>query len=307
MIEKVGKVTLDLSLYSGKDYYSDGDVEDKILEIVKNHDESEYNSLILSENDWAVLYHLSEIRSNILSWLPINKNERVLEIGSGCGAVTGALADLAKEVTCVELSLRRNLINAHRNKQRDNIILKVGNFQDIYQTLDDTFDYVTLIGVLEYSKAYINNSDTPFFEMLKMAKKKLSPNGKLVIAIENKFGLKYWAGCKEDHSGHYFTGIEGYDNRSTGAQTFSKNELEKLFESVGFSDYKFYYPYPDYKMPMSIYSDEFLPKVGELSNNNRNFDNLRLSLFNEAKAFDEIIKDGMFPYFSNSFLTVVSN
>ena len=46
------------------------------------------------------------------------------------------------------------------------------------------------------------------------------------MAIENKLGLKYFAGCKEDHVGRMFEGIEGYKNTS-GVETFSKRELEK--------------------------------------------------------------------------------
>ena len=46
------------------------------------------------------------IRENILSWIPFTGEEKVLEIGSGCGAVTGALCERAKEVTCIELSMK---------------------------------------------------------------------------------------------------------------------------------------------------------------------------------------------------------
>ena len=30
------------------------------------------------------------------------------------------------------------------------------------------------------------------------------------MAIENKLGLKYWSGCKEDHTGRYFEGVSKY-------------------------------------------------------------------------------------------------
>ena len=83
-----------------------------------------------------------------------------------------------------------------------------------------------------------------------------------MIAIENRLGLKYWAGCTEDHVGRYFEGLEGYHN-SEGVRTFSKKEWEKLIEISGMRG-KFYYPYPDYKFPLAIYSDEYLPRKGEL-------------------------------------------
>ena len=42
----------------------------------------------------------SHVRENILSWLPFTGKENVLEIGSGCGAITGALCKKAEKVTC---------------------------------------------------------------------------------------------------------------------------------------------------------------------------------------------------------------
>ena len=53
--------------------------------------------------------------------------------------------------------------------------------------------------------------------------KHLAPGGKIVIAIENRLGLKYWAGCAEDHVGKYFEGLEGYHN-TKGVRTYSKKE-----------------------------------------------------------------------------------
>ena len=47
-------------------------------------------------------------------------------------------------------------------------------------------------------------------EMLRRIAGHLAPGGKLVIAIENRLGLKYWAGCTEDHVGKYFESLENY-------------------------------------------------------------------------------------------------
>ena len=86
MQEKIGNVTLDYEYYPGEDLYSDGPVEEELLEIAKNYQEKELNQLIYERNSWPVLYHFSHIRQNILEWLPITKEQKVLEIGSGCGA-----------------------------------------------------------------------------------------------------------------------------------------------------------------------------------------------------------------------------
>lgn len=301
MVEYVGKVELNLENYKGVDLYSDGIVEDEILEIVKKYDKDDFDKVIKERCKWPIYYHLSEIRGNCVEWLDISKDMDVLEIGSGCGAITGTLAKKAKSVTCIELSKKRSLINAERNKNLDNIQIVLGNFKDI--KLDKKFDIVTLIGVLEYSESYIGGINS-YEKMIKASMEYLKPNGKLIIAIENKFGLKYWAGCKEDHIGKYYESIEGY-KETTGVKTFTKIELEKMFKNMGIEKYEFYYPYPDYKFPLAIYSDEFLPEKGSLNSNLKNFDDDRLMTFNESRVYDTIIENGLFPLYSNSFIITI--
>ncbi|MGI6007340.1 MAG: SAM-dependent methyltransferase [Ruminococcus sp.] len=304
MQEIIGNITLDYTYYSGEDLYSDGDVEDQLLKIAMDSKENLYNGVIVREKSWPVLYHFSHIRQNIVEWLPISKTDRVLEIGSGCGAITGILSEKAGQVRCIELSKKRSYINAYRHRKQDNIRIDVGNFQDIEQNLTETFDYITLIGVFEYSEGYIGGQN-PYVDMLKKISAHLKPGGRIVIAIENRLGLKYWAGCREDHVGKYFEGLEGY-HYTRGVKTFSRTELEEIIRSAGEFETEFYYPYPDYKFPMAIYSDRRLPAAGELNSNMCNFDRERLQVFDEGKVFDTLLESRLFPQFSNSFLVVLT-
>ena len=78
-----------------------------------------------------------------------------------------------------------------------------------------------------------------------------------------------------------------------------------MLNEVGFKDYYFYYPIPDYKMPLEIYSEDYLPTVGQISNLGHSFDRDRYVLFNETKAMNEAIKSNEFEEFANSFLIKV--
>ncbi|WP_081668189.1 SAM-dependent methyltransferase [Butyrivibrio sp. MC2013] len=301
--ERIGKVLLDYSRYSGMDLYSDGEIEDEILNIVKNNDRKDYPAIIEEKGSWPVLYHLSEMRSNIIEWIPMKGNEKVLEVGAGCGAITGKLSEKSASVTCIDLSKKRSTINATRNKDCDNITIHVGNFRDIEPDLPADFDYIFLIGVFEYGQGYIGG-DHPYETFLQLLRKHLKRGGRIVIAIENRTGLKYFAGCREDHLGTYFSGIEGYGADSV-ARTFTRNGLINIFKSCGIRDYHFYYPYPDYKLMTMLHSDYYLPDLGELFDNVHNFDNNRMKLFNEKYAFDSLVKDGMYPDFANSFEVIL--
>ncbi len=296
----IGKVTIDDSLYGGKDLYSDGPIEDELLRIATEVPSEQWNSVIAQSKSWPILYHFSHIRENIAEGIPFKGNEKVLEIGAGCGAITGALCRKAAKVDAIDLSMKRSLVNANRNRDCDNLTIHVGNFQDIEKTLTDKYDVITLIGVFEYGKSYIDANE-PYRTFLEIVKSHLTPCGTIAIAIENRYGLKYWAGCSEDHTGRFSDGLEGYCNGGA-ARTFGKKELGDLLEAAGLNHVVWRYPYPDYKLPLSIYSDSYLPKVGELRRNLANFDQDRLLLFDEGQTWDGIVANDQFPFFSNSFL-----
>lgn len=287
--------------YKGSDLYSDGDVEDTILDIVKNN--TDFTDIIHDTDNWAILYHLTPVRKNLLDWYDFDKNATLLEIGGGCGAFSGMFAQKLKKVTVVELSKRRAEIIYNRHKNYENLEIIAANLNDI--SFEEKFDYVTLIGVLEYAGKF-TDGNTPFKTFLQNAKSYLKPNGKLLIAIENKFGMKYWAGAREDHTGRFFDSIEDYPNNE-GIKTFGKQEFIELLQSAGFKNTKFYYPMPDYKLPKIIFSDEYLPQIDDLFDVcSPNFDQDRYVLFNEREAFKNVIKNKQFQFFANSFFVEVS-
>lgn len=295
-VEKIGNVRLNCQFYRGTDLYSDGDIEDKLLKIVLQDDS--FEETLAREDDWALLYHLSPIRENLLEWYDFGKGKSLLEIGAGCGAITGLFCRKCDRVVAIDLSKRRSTINAWRNKNADNLEFVIGNFEDIQ--IDEKFDYVTLIGVLEYSIYYIK-SNNPFVDMLKRARSYLKPGGTLIIAIENKYGIKYWAGAREDHTGNLADGLMGYQGVDR-VRTFSKEGLETLIAEAGLASPEFFYPLPDYKLPMEIYSQKYLPKTYPIIGNTPNYDRDRYSYFDEEIVMNELIRDGKFEMFANSYL-----
>lgn len=287
---------LNLKFYKGTDIYSDGDIEDEILAVARNNDDLE--EYLKTDNRWPFLYHFSPIRENLLEWYDFNPEANLLEIGSGCGAMSGLFCRKVRRVVGIDLSKRRSQINVAKNKYPDNLEIMVGNFTDI--ELEEKFDYVTLIGVLEYSCYYVGGEDV-FADMLKKAKSFLKPGGTLIVAIENKYGLKYWAGASEDHTGNRYDSITGYRNVDR-VRTFSRKGLEELLVRSGYTENEFYYPMPDYKMPTEVFSAKRLPGRGSLNNVVVAYDRDRLSSFDEAAAYDELCDEGMFEFFANSFL-----
>ena len=76
MRKKIGNVVLDYTHYKGADIYSDGDIEDELLDACMSDRQQQ---LLYNSNEYAVLYHLSPIRENLLEWYPLDNTQSVLE------------------------------------------------------------------------------------------------------------------------------------------------------------------------------------------------------------------------------------
>ncbi len=292
-----------LDYYKGSDLYSDGGIENEILEYTEKFSEEEFSKIFEKDIRWPVFYYLTGLRKNIINWYPMKKEASVLEIGAGMGSITSELCKKAGKVVAVELSKRRATAIANRNRAQENLEIMVGNLNDI--KFQEKFDYITLIGVLEYAPLY-TNTQNPFEDFLAHIKQFLKPDGKLLIAIENKLGMKYFAGAPEDHHNMRYYGIEGYENKQT-AQTFGKKELQELLAKVGLKQTKFYYPLPDYKLPNCIFSDEFLPDESSIKDYRFYYYEGSQIEFDEKKAYTETIKNGVFDIFANSFFVEASS
>ena len=278
------------------DVYSDGDIEDEILAYFGSGRDPE--SVLAGDVRWPVLYHLTPVRRNLLEWYEFPPAASLLEVGAGCGSLTGLFCERVRKVTAVELSLRRATIIATRHRAFRNLEVHVGNLSDI--AFPGTFDVATLVGVLEYSPKYTAGEDPPV-QLLRHVRKLVKPGGTLLLAIENRFGLKYWAGAREDHTGLYFDGLEGYAGRSD-VRTWGKAELEGLLRDGGFPEMRFFYPVPDYKLPHHVFSDDWLPAAGDLPPAAPSYDQDRLRLFDEGRVADGLVANGLFAHFAPSFL-----
>jgi len=238
--------------------YSDGDaIEERIGAIIAEATDCSVFSVELAAQctDWPSLYHLAATRANILRpFRTLLEQADVLEIGAGCGAVTRYLGECGARVLALEGSVRRAAIARSRTRDLENVTVVADRFDGF--SCDCRFDVVTLIGVLEYAPLFTAGND-PVVRMLDQVRGLLKPGGRLVLAIENQLGLKYFAGAREDHKGVPMFGIEDrYDRR--GVQTFGRKKLAALLERAGFANRRFLVPFPDYKLPVSILTEQGL-------------------------------------------------
>ena len=297
--------------------YSDGiETEDYLLNAVTTAKDKSAMSQELKSwiKDWPTRYHLSPSRSNLLRPFSfLDKDMDVLELGAGCGALTRYLGEKCGSVDAVEGSYIRAKIARERCSDLENVKVYVDNFFNL--SFDKKYDVVTLIGVLEYAPLFcpteFENSEDACLELFKLATGAVKDDGVIILAIENKLGLKYWAGCKEDHTGKVSEGLNGYPSTSyqhAGPVTFSKKELENMIHRCGLPEIDFYYPFPDYKLPNTILKEDADYSPADLFLYNwvttpfEDYTGDREYKFHESLALRNITKAGLFGEFANSFL-----
>lgn len=289
--------------------YSDGDsAEDYLLSVLKASADVSANSpeLLAAIRDWPSEYHLSPARHNLLRHFPFKPTDRILELGCGCGAMTRYLAETGATVVAVEGSRRRAAIAAERCRDLPNVAIYCDNIADFDPA--EPFDYVTLIGVLEYAPRFIQAAD-PVAACLQRAGSFLKEDGALVLAIENQLGLKYLSGCGEDHNGVPFFGVHDLYGAGT-AVTFGKEELQARLRSSGFADASFLYPFPDYKLPSVLLTESAFDRrdfaVADLlcRSFSRDYGSDKPRAFHENLAWAPLSRNGLVQDHANSFLVV---
>ncbi|WP_245228080.1 glycoside hydrolase family 99-like domain-containing protein [Xanthomonas bromi] len=291
--------------------YSDGDeAEQRVAAAIAGCDDVSLFSRSLFEHqiDWPSRYHLSASRANLLRPLADLLRGRVLEVGSGCGAISRYLGELGTTLVALEGSQRRARMTASRCRDLPNV--QVVN--DVLENFsaEDAFDAVTLIGVLEYARIYGKAAD-PTAAWLRKAHSLLADDGVLVVAIENQLGLKYLAGMPEDHVGKAMYGVSDNYGEKT-VVTFGRLELTRMLQDAGFEHAEFLLPFPDYKFPSAVVFpagyDGSYPQFdsSSLASQSASSDPQLpyAPLFALERAWTVIGRNGLLADMSNSFLVV---
>jgi len=289
--------------------YSDGG-EEYLLNIFKNlKDIKSYDPELLTHiKDWASRYHLSLRRTNIMEAVAeiFNKDSDVLELGSGCGAITRWLGENFRSVDAVEGSMARAQVTRERTRDLANVNIFCGDMLDI-SCQPNKYRLVTLNGVMEYLPYYMSAEDPKksCIDYLKRLNTAIEEDGILLIAIENKLGAKYFSGCSEDHS-KLFEGLIGYPNKTP--VTFSRNELQEMLSTSGFNNIQFYHTFPDYKLPETFFreSDETLSlyPYNWIRTPFEDYSGGRFNIIPEPLLLKSLTQSGLLWHFSNSFLVL---
>jgi GT2 family glycosyltransferase/SAM-dependent methyltransferase len=268
---------------------------------------------LTSDERFILEYNTSADRANVLRPLPFAAGDRVLEVGCGCGPVSQYLWSRACTVS-LDASVARARAAAQRLARQPNPHQSVLVCADFHQLAGDaSFDWVIFNGVLEYAAIYSGAAEaSPYVAMLKKAATFLRPGGRCVISIENRLGLKYFAGAPEDHYGRPAVGLEGYPTHGKdrpSIRTFSKPELSRVCTEAGFGGAEFLFPFPDYKFAKVIVPDDpacWRFAAERMIENSPAWRGERKHHLDEAAVFRSLADEGQAGDFAHSFLVVTA-
>lgn len=285
--------------YNENDYNKDiyGEFEQDIQKYIQEYSAKDYSQIINKDKRTNIVSIFSEMRTNIIKWYPFEPNKRILEVGANYGEITYELSKKCRELTVIEFSEKKINCIVKRLENQEN--LKCILCTNLKETkIDEKYDYITLIGISEYAeKIGFKNLE----DMLKWAQSHLTEDGKIILAIDNKFGVKFLAGSTRNKNEEKFANYREHIN--TDYKLYGKEELKKILKNIEGTNYKFYYPVPNYRLTHLIYTDNYLPQN---INYNIYYDDFEEILFEELSFMKEVIKNDKFDFFTNSYLIEIS-
>ncbi len=291
--------------------YADG-AEGELLELFCAVNDRRVGSdeLAAAIRDWPTAYHLAPERATLLAPVVISSGDRVLDVGAGSGVNTRICADRGAAVTAVEGSMARSELIAYRCAGLDQVEVLCGPLDGLGDGRRGAYDVVLAVGVLEYASTDQGGGRGPA-ALLDGLVDALAPGGVVVLAIENRLGLKYLLGFPEDHLGLPWVGLEGY--RPGDPTTWSRHELVQMLADAGLAAQKWLYPFPDYKLPIAVLSEEIYQRtdapdmvdqiVGHPTSSEYA---LPVLVADDRAAHKTLVAAGLGPDVANSFLIVAA-
>jgi hypothetical protein len=233
----------------------------------------------LQPNLYDVIF--SPKREAGLELLELRGDEVCIDYGCMWGALTVPLAKRCKSVISVDQTLEslqflQTRLNDEKLKNVTIINHNLRTFPELSNeakvdvaVVNGVLEWVPEIGPVELKKFYgkrekrnYNRSYNPKevqIEFLKKIRSNLKSNGKLYLAIENRYDFKMFLGIKDPHSNLHLTTVLPKKianlisklvlGRPYVNWIYSKDELIQLLEDAGYSEVQLSIAFPDYRFP----------------------------------------------------------
>ena len=189
----------------------------------------------------------------------------------------------------IKMALKENIIKWYPFTPNATVLKIEDSLEGI---TEEQYDYVILLGTLDYAHKLFLGAN-PKEQLMEYVKKHLKDDGKLLLSVNNKLGVKTY--CERQQ-------------QDEEAKTLNRKQLEELLNICGLHHYKFYYPLSDYKTTNVIFTDEFLPSQETIVRNIALHEEEDFVFQPENEAWFPLLEQdkNLFKWFANSYFVECS-
>ena len=199
--------------------------------------EMKNEAVMCKQNEYEYVYQFSGNRGNIVRWLNLPKECKLLELGASTGGLTRCLTAQFQDVTAAEADvelLLQNVTKQHQNGFR----AYGGSYDTLLASLEEgSFDCIIMNEMnLEFEKQK---------KLMPAVYRLLREQGILLYGVDNKYApISWW---REDIP---------LECMATGQQSL------QALKTVGFGRIEEYFPVPNGTITMELYEKEYLNRHG---------------------------------------------
>ena len=205
-------------------------------------------------------WYTSIERGNGLWLTGINGESVILDLGCGTGVLSLVASKIARLVYAVDPNIDRVRLLKLRVESEgiENVVFAVADEKSL-PFEPETFDLIILNGVLEWIPEGRGDKDPHRVaeETIVMLSRLLRVGGEIYIGIENRYGLRYLLGGRDEHTGLRMVTVlprrlsDIYHRWKKGVPhrryTYSLKELKGMAEGAGLECGEVYMPLRDYR------------------------------------------------------------
>lgn len=220
---------------------------------------------------------VNDLPKGIFCWYNFKSSSKILHITSQENAITSYLRQQKLDVTCVAVE---ELLTGFQGAEE--------------------YDYILAVSVLE-------SCQKPK-QLLHACKNLLAKDGKLLLATDNRLGIRYFCGDRDPYTERNFDGIENYrrvsavDKEKMEGRIMDKATVEVALQEAGFVSWQSFSVFPNIDAAQLLYAQDYLPEEDLSMRYFPMYNHPDTVFLEEQYLYESLIKNNMFHQMANGYL-----
>lgn len=226
-----------------------------------------------------------ELPKAIIKWYEIKKESRVACIVSETG--NSSLAAEALEEAGLQIT-----------RVGSDVLEKTEMPADI-RSENGCYDIVVAVDVLEYAEDAVS--------LLSNIRGLLKSDGKLLMATDNRLGIRYFCGDQDFFTNKNYDSIENYrhllswEREAMKGRTYAKAEVSAFLEKAGFTRHHFFSVFPRISNPQLLLAEDYAPNEALDIRIFPEYNNPDTVFLMEEELYPALMENGLLHGMANGF------